>query len=98
MPRKLDVTIPRDLETICNKALAKEPSRRYPTAQEMAVDLRRYLRGDPIIARRANALAKSWRWLRRRPAVAAVLILSLAVLFAGVAIASLQKKNYRLQG
>src|SRR5262249_155771 len=51
--------VPRDLETICLKALEKDPSSRYSTAQEMAVDLRRFLRRDPIVARRVNPVQRS---------------------------------------
>jgi eukaryotic-like serine/threonine-protein kinase len=96
--RKLVPAVPRDLETICLRAMDKEPSRRYPSAQEMAVDLRRYLRGEPILARRANIVAKSWRWLRRRPMVAAVMLLTAVLIVAGFVIAALREKNYQLQG
>jgi serine/threonine-protein kinase len=68
-PRRVRPSVPRDLETICLKAMAKDPVHRYASAQEMAVDLRRYLRGEPIQARPAGRLARSWRWLRRRPLV-----------------------------
>ena len=98
-PRKIVAAVPRDLETICLKAMEKEPRRRYPSAQEMAVDLRRYLRGESIIARRANVLEKSWRWLRRRPATASAIILPLMVLVAASAvIKSISDENYRQQG
>jgi tRNA A-37 threonylcarbamoyl transferase component Bud32 len=98
-PRSIDSNIPRDLETICCKAMEKEPARRYPSAQEMAVDLRRFLRGEPIFARRASTLEKSWRWLRRHPALAASVLLTLIVVItAATIIRSLIDRNYRLQG
>ena len=75
--------IPRDLETICLKALAKLPSRRYATAGEMAADLRRYLRGEPCRARPVGRLERAWLWARRNPALAwssaAAIILLVAV-------------------
>lgn len=67
-PRKQNKSIPRDLETICLKAMAKEPGRRYQTAGELAADLRRFLAGEPIKARRAGIVERSWRWCRRNPA------------------------------
>jgi eukaryotic-like serine/threonine-protein kinase len=97
-PRRITSTIPRDLETICLKAMDKEPSRRYPSAQEMAVDLRRYLRGEPILARRTSLTEKSWRWLRRHPAAAVSILLAIGVAVAAVAITSLKNENYALQG
>ncbi len=64
-PRRLDPLIPRDLETIALKAMAKEPSDRYQTAGELAEDLRRYLSDRSILARRASALEQSMRWCKR---------------------------------
>jgi eukaryotic-like serine/threonine-protein kinase len=86
-PRKVQRYVPRDLETICLKAMAKSPDNRYWTAQEMAVDLRRFLNGLPILARRPGPLEQSWRWIRRRPALAAAIALVFMLLgsfaFAG---------------
>ncbi len=71
-PRKLDPNIPRDLETIVGKAMAKEPERRYATAQDFADDLRRFREDRPILARRPTALGRITRWSRRhRKATAA---------------------------
>jgi WD40 repeat protein/tRNA A-37 threonylcarbamoyl transferase component Bud32 len=69
-PRKVNDKIPRDLETICLKAMTKELGRRYATAREMADDLRRFLRREPIRARPAGRLERSWRWCWRNPALA----------------------------
>jgi WD40 repeat protein len=68
--RSLDGRIPRDLETIVLKAIAKAPERRYPTAKAMAEDLRRFLADEPILARRASAVERYWRWARRHPTIA----------------------------
>ncbi len=88
-PRKLEKEIPRDLETICLKAMAKEPSRRYQTAGEMAADLRRFLAGEPIQARRAGMVERSWRWCRRNPAwCAAGGLGTAALLLLGVMVAN----------
>lgn len=91
-PRKVDATVPRDLETICLKALSKEPQGRYATAQAMADDLRHYLSGEPIAARRVGPAERSLRWVRRNPAktVAAALMLVLSLGF-GLAFAENRK-------
>jgi WD40 repeat protein/tRNA A-37 threonylcarbamoyl transferase component Bud32 len=84
-PRRLNDRIPRDLETICLKSLAKLPSRRYDTAGELAADLRRFLRGEPCRARPVGRLERGWLWSLRNPAlavasgVAAVLLLAVVV-------------------
>jgi WD40 repeat protein/tetratricopeptide (TPR) repeat protein len=84
-PRKLDPKIPRDLETVVLKAIAKEPGERYSTAGSLAEDLRRFLADRPILARRSTLAEQVWRWCRRNPllagtsiaAAAAILILAI---------------------
>jgi tRNA A-37 threonylcarbamoyl transferase component Bud32 len=69
-PRRLNDKIPRDLETICLRALAKAPPRRYQSAGAMAHDLRLFLDGKPILARPVGAAERLGRWCRRNPALA----------------------------
>ncbi|MCA9268408.1 MAG: protein kinase, partial [Planctomycetales bacterium] len=79
-PRSLNASVPRDLETIVLKAIAREPSHRYASAGELAEDLQRFLDDRPIRARRATAVERLWRWARRHRAVAALSATSLALL------------------
>jgi len=97
-PRQLDPVIPRDLETIVLKAIAKEPAHRYQTAAELADDLRRFLEDRPVKARRASAVERLWRWARRNPTVAALAIavaglLTLVTVVACVAAALLRQER-----
>jgi hypothetical protein len=66
-PRRVNEKIPRDLETICLTAMAKHPARRYPSAAELREDLRRFLRGEAILARPAGPARRAARWCRRNP-------------------------------
>ncbi|HTU92675.1 MAG TPA: protein kinase, partial [Gemmataceae bacterium] len=84
-PRSLNDRVPRDLETICLKAMAKSPPRRYADAREMADDLRRFLNNEPIRARRVGRAEKLARWARRNPVVAA-LTAAVALLLIAVAV------------
>ncbi len=81
-PRTIAPRTPRDLEVICLKCLAKEPSNRYPTAAELAAELRRFLTGESIRARRSSSLERGWRWARRNPIVAGSLGVTAASLVA----------------
>ena len=84
-PRRLNNRIPRDLETICLKTLAKEPNWRYATARDLAADLRRYLRGEPVVARPLGPVLRLWLWCGRNTALAAAIALA-AVGLLGIAV------------
>src|SRR5262249_6493731 len=79
-PRKLNDAVPRDLETITLKCLAKEPERRYTSAEELAEDLGGFLADRPIQARRSSLWERGVKWARRRPALAALVTVSAAAL------------------
>jgi len=69
-PRRLNPTVPPDLETICLKCLEKAPERRYVSAAALAEDLRRFLMGEVLLARPVGLPGKAVRWCRQRPALA----------------------------
>ncbi len=83
--RKLNPAIPRDLVTIVQKAMDRDPSHRYQAASELAADLQRFLDDEPIQARRITGVERTWRWCRRNPALAS-LVATVAVLLALVAV------------
>ncbi len=81
-PRSIDSRIPRDLETIVLKAIDKDPKLRYPSANAMAEDLRRFLADEPIRARQISTTERYWRWARRNPVIATLGGVLTAVLIA----------------
>ncbi|MBC8870724.1 MAG: tetratricopeptide repeat protein [Planctomycetes bacterium] len=80
--RKLNGHVSRDLETITLKCLEKSPERRYASAGELGKELRRYLRGEPILARPIGRTERLWRWAKRNPRVAALSTAILLLLIA----------------
>jgi tetratricopeptide (TPR) repeat protein len=86
-PRLFQDAIPRDLETVCQKAMAKEPGQRYPTARAFGEDLERWQRGEPILARPVGKLERGWRWCRRNRRLATLTTTVLTLLLV-VAIGS----------
>jgi hypothetical protein len=86
-PTQLQAKAPADLETIALKCLAKAPGRRYPTAQALADDLRRFLAGEPIEARPATVLERTGKWVRRNRAVTAAAVGIAAALLLGLGLA-----------
>jgi len=84
-PHLLIPEVPPDLETICLKSLEKEPVKRYQTAQEVAEELGRFLRLEPIHARPTTRAERLWRWCRRKPTLAGLLLLLHLVLALGLA-------------
>lgn len=97
-PRQLDPKLPRDIETIALKSLEKDPRRRYQTAGEMADDLRRFLNGEPILARSVTRAERAWRWARRKPLVAglgAVAATLLIIISLGGPVVAVQQSALR---
>jgi len=86
-PGRLNPAVPRDLETIVLKAIAREPAHRYQTPNELADDLKRFLDDRPIRARPMSYAARTWRWCRRKPALATTLGVVVALVL-GIAVVS----------
>jgi tetratricopeptide (TPR) repeat protein len=96
-PRQLQSQTPRDLETICLKCLRKEPGQRYASAAELADDLGRYLGGRPTRARPAGSGERVVKWVKRRPAAAALVVVSGLTVLSLVGLAVGLAYNGRLQ-
>jgi tRNA A-37 threonylcarbamoyl transferase component Bud32 len=96
-PRQLGARLDRDLETVCLKCLEKEPARRYGSAEALADDLERWARGEPVLARPAGSLRRALKWVRRRPAAAALLAVSLVAVLALASLLALRGTNAELQ-
>ena len=81
-PRLWNPKVDRDLSTICLKCLEKDPQRRYSSALALAEDLERWLRHEPILARRTGVFGRGKKWLQRNPTAAGIAVLSLALIAA----------------
>ncbi len=96
--RQWNPQLPLDLETICLKCLAKSPGDRYPDAATLAEELRRFLAGEPIQARPVGGFERSWRWARRRPTEAGLLVMSILALVATAVVGASLTYQSRLSG
>src|SRR5262249_8490343 len=86
-PRLWNPKIDRELSTICLKCLEKDPKRRYSSALALAEDLEHWLKHEPIRAKRSGFFTHAWKWVRRNPSIAALVMLSVA-LAAGLGVMS----------
>ena len=89
-PRKRDPRLPRDLETIVLKAMAKRPRDRYASSADLAEDLQRFLDTEPVKARRITPVGRAWRFARRHPGLSAVSTVAAASILATATIAYVQ--------
>jgi len=99
-PRAIDGQVPRDLETVVLKAIDKDPNRRYPSAEALAEDLRRFLDDAPICARRTSAPERFWRSCRRNPVVAGLVGTTTALLMVlaiGSTVAAIRINTERIR-
>ncbi len=97
--RQLQPNVPRDLETICLHAMNKEPARRYASAQALADDLARFVRGEPVAARRLGGHERLDRWLRRPERIrqAGEFTIFHALMRGGIALVILFSYLYKLR-
>jgi tetratricopeptide (TPR) repeat protein/tRNA A-37 threonylcarbamoyl transferase component Bud32 len=96
-PRAENRSIPRDLETVILRCLEKDPKARYPDCQALADDLRRFLDGEPVQARRIGPLERFARWAKRNPTVAASVSFGVLALVLGAAVSVWQAGEAREQ-
>ena len=87
-PRQLNASVPVDLETICLKCLRKQANKRYETPTEIAEELTRHLKGEPILARPIGRMERSWRWCLRKPVTASLSASLLIVFLTGLVTAN----------
>lgn len=83
-PSRFDSGIPKDLEAVCLKCLDKDPRSRYQSAFELQADLGRFLRGEPVLARKTNWLSHSAKWIRRNPQVTGTIALITSILIGSI--------------
>ncbi len=95
--RTLNAQVPADLETICLKALARDPAHRFHTAQAFADELARWLRGEPILTRPASALERLVKWTRRHPALASLSALTILAVSAAIVILGIANRRVAAQ-
>jgi serine/threonine protein kinase len=89
-PRKINPAVPRDLETVVLKAVAREPARRYQTAGALAEDLQRFLDGRPITARPVGHVERAVKWVKRNPVVTVAALAVVLTLAVGTAVSYLK--------
>ena len=94
-PIRLQPSLPNDLQTICLKALQKDPVKRYRTAGELAEDLRRFQGGEPILARPTPWYERGWKWARRRPALASLIGVSVVGIVGLLTLGALWEESSR---
>jgi serine/threonine-protein kinase len=83
-PRRLNASVPRDLETICLKCLQRNPQRRYESAEALALDLRHFRRGEPVAARPVSFLERTGRWVRHHPTLVVALLFGLMAILTAL--------------
>jgi serine/threonine protein kinase/formylglycine-generating enzyme required for sulfatase activity len=96
-PSRFQATIPLDLETICLKCLRKEPEKRYSSAMELADELARYQRGEPILARPVGRIERTVKWVMRNPIVAGCFVALVISLASGTTVSYLKYKDAEKQ-
>ncbi len=99
-PREVNPSVPRDLDAVCRRCLHKDPDKRYESATALALELERWLRDEPVRARRAGRTERVARWCRRNPGLAVgstlLLVVLLASLEAAIALTRDQEQKLRV--